>query len=424
MYETLLNRLVKNKSMLYREYMKLYIPEIVTMLIISFVKVFDKVIANMIGIEVMAGISMASSYSEMMLLAGVAARMVASVEYTKSKDLKVLGTIYKAQLIFQTIIVIATVVIGNILTKNSGLSLEAQKISCISLFAYAIYYILLDYNRFLKIILIADKRNVVISKITIITTIFNVLFDIVVYITGISWVWLVLDNIATELLSIFLTKYQLKDKQLKYGKLSMVLSYKDSMISALVDSGAKRILYILMPFILSWLGDVKYAKYSIIVSIIDQLINPTFNNTSFVVILLNDKFKWVEIRNVVFDVSIKYGFIGALLSVPLGLLFGVGNLNYLLLMLLAAAMIIVNVMQCAYTGLNRFHGLYKNVSIIQIICTISSLLWLVFSVFITGNEYVSYGMWISRNVINIILCIYSYRKFVQSLTFQDTFVTK
>lgn len=117
MYETLLNRLVKNKSMLYREYMKLYIPEIVTMLIISFVKVFDKVIANLIGTEVMAGISMASSYSEMMLLVGVAARMVASVEYTKSKDIKVLGTIYKAQLIFQTIIVIATVVIGNILSE-------------------------------------------------------------------------------------------------------------------------------------------------------------------------------------------------------------------------------------------------------------------------------------------------------------------
>lgn len=420
MYETIINRFAKNKSELYSEYIKLCIPEIITMLVISFIRVFDKVIANLIGTEVMAGISMASSYSEMMLLVGVATRMVAAVEYTKTKDLKLLGTIYKVQLIFQIIIVIATVVVGNILTYNSGLSVDAKEVASISLLAYAVYYILLDYNRFLRVILIADKRNVVISKITIATTVFNIIFDVIVYVTGISWIWLVLDNIITELLSILLTKYQLKSKKLQYGKLSMILPYKDSMISALVDSGAKRMLYLLMPFILSWLGDVRYARYSIIVSIIEQLINPTFNNVSFVVILLNDKFKWDDIKKVVFEVSIKYGFVGSILSIPLGLLFGIGHLNYFLLMLLAFIMIIANVMQCAYTGLNRFHGLYRSVSIIQIICTITSLLWLAFSVFVTGNEYVSYGMWIIRNIINIILCVYSYRKFLYSKTIQST----
>lgn len=46
MYETIINRFAKNKSELYSEYI------IITMLVISFINVFYKVIANLIGTEV------------------------------------------------------------------------------------------------------------------------------------------------------------------------------------------------------------------------------------------------------------------------------------------------------------------------------------------------------------------------------------
>lgn len=123
MYDIIINRLSRNKSEVYSDYIKLCIPEIITMLIISFVKVFDKVIANLIGVEVITGISMAAGYSEVMLLIGVAVKTVALVEYTKTKDLKLLGTMYKFSFVVQIFIVIGTIMVGNLLTYNSGLSL-------------------------------------------------------------------------------------------------------------------------------------------------------------------------------------------------------------------------------------------------------------------------------------------------------------
>lgn len=362
MYDIIINRLSRNKSEVYSDYIKLCIPEIITMLIISFVKVFDKVIANLIGVEVITGISMAAGYSEVMLLIGVAVKTVALVEYTKTKDLKLLGTMYKFSFVVQIFIVIGTIMVGNLLTYNSGLSLEAKSISSISLLAYGVYYILVDYNKFIRLILIVDKRTVLISKITTFSTVFNVLFDLVVYIIGLQWYWLVLDNIITELICILITRFILKDKKMLYGKINTIYKYKNSIFSTIIDSGARRVLYVLMPFILSWLGDVRYARYIIITSIIDQLINPTFSNVAFTGILLNDNYDKNDVRDVICKFSIKYALFCSLLSLPLSLLFKDGNISYLLLIILTGVMTLVNSIQSYYTGLNRYNNLYNSIS--------------------------------------------------------------
>lgn len=414
MYDIIINRLSRNKSEVYSDYIKLCIPEIITMLIISFVKVFDKVIANLIGVEVITGISMAAGYSEVMLLIGVAVKTVALIEYTKTKDLKLLGTMYKFSFVVQIFIVIGTIMVGNLLTYNSGLSLEAKSISSISLLAYGVYYILVDYNKFIRLILIVDKRTVLISKITTFSTVFNVLFDLVVYIIGLQWYWLVLDNIITELICILITRFILKDKKMLYGKINTIYKYKNSIFSTIIDSGARRVLYVLMTFILSWLGDVRYARYIIITSIIDQLINPTFSNVAFTGILLNDNYDKNDVRGVICKFSIKYALFCSLLSLPLSLLFKDGNISYLLLIILTGVMTLVNSIQSYYTGLNRYNNLYNSISKAQIVCTISSLLWLAFSVLVIGNEYVAYLVWIIRNIINITLLKMYYKRFAEN----------
>lgn len=304
--------------------------------------------------------------------------------------------------------------VGNLLTYNSGLSLEAKSISSISLLDYGVYYILVDYNKFIRLILIVDKRTVLISKITTFSTVFNVLFDLVVYIIGLQWYWLVLDNIITELICILITRFILKDKKMLYGKINTIYKYKNSIFSTIIDSGARRVLYVLMTFILSWLGDVRYARYIIITSIIDQLINPTFSNVAFTGILLNDNYDKNDVRGVICKFSIKYALFCSLLSLPLSLLFKDGNISYLLLIILTGVMTLVNSIQSYYTGLNRYNNLYNSISKAQIVCTISSLLWLAFSVLVIGNEYVAYLVWIIRNIINITLLKMYYKRFAEN----------
>lgn len=169
-----------------------------------------------------------------------------------------------------------------------------------------------------------------------------------------------------------------------------------------------------MPFILSWLGDVRYARYIIITSIIDQLINPTFSNVAFTGILLNDNYDKNDVRGVICKFSIKYALFCSLLSLPLSLLFKDGNISYLLLIILTGVMTLVNSIQSYYTGLNRYNNLYNSISKAQIVCTISSLLWLAFSVLVIGNEYVAYLVWIIRNIINITLLKMYYKRFAEN----------
>lgn len=77
-------------------------------------------------------------------------------------------------------------------------------------------------------------------------------------------------------------------------------------------------------------------------------------------------------------------------------------------------MTLVNSIQSYYTGLNRYNNLYNSISKAQIVCTISSLLWLAFSVLVIGNEYVAYLVWIIRNIINITLLKMYYKRFAEN----------
>lgn len=414
MYNKLIHALEIKDDTLHNEYIKLYIPEIITMLVLSFISIFDKVIANKIGLEVLTGVSMAAGYSEVMLMVGVAMRAVANVEYTKTKDLNMLGSFYKSNLILQSIIIIITIIIGSWLTYNSGLSDKSKIVSYVSLYCYGIYYLLVEYNRFQKVIITADKKAIELSKVNIITTVLNVIFDICVFVFNMHWVWIVVDNIITEFIGTILIKRIVKEKKMVYGKVYTILKYKDNFISSLIDSGSKRVLYVLMPFILSWLGDVKYAKYCIITAIVDQLISSSWGNNAIAVILLNDGYKWNDIKKGILKVVFVYAVIGSMISVLLCMLFGNIEINYILLIIFSFSMILACTTKCIYTGLNRYHSLYKGLANSQITCTVVCLLWLLFSVFITKNEYVSYCMWIIRDLIVIIMCEYYYKKFIRN----------
>lgn len=411
MYSKIISLLEIKDNSLHNEFIKLYIPEIITMLVLSFVSIFDKVIANKIGMEVLTGVSMAAGYSEVMLMVGVAMRAVANVEYTKTKDLKVLGTFYKSNLILQSIIIVLTIIVGSWLTYNSGLSDKSKLVSYVSLHCYGMFYLLVEYNRFQKVIATAHKKAIELSKISILTTILNVLFDICVFVFKMHWIWIVLDNVVTEIIAVILVKRVIKDKKMIYGKINTIFGYKESFISALIDSGSKRVLYVLMPFILSWLGDVKYAKYCIITAIIDQLMTSSWSTNSIAIILLNDKYKWSDIKKTILQVVLVYAIIGAIISVPLCMLFGDIKINYIALMIFSFTMIMTCTSKCIYTGLSRFHSLFKVLAKSQVVCTIVCLLWLLFSVFITHNEYVSYCLWIIRDAVVIFMCSGAYKKY-------------
>lgn len=390
-------------------YNKLYIPEIITVFTLSFINIFDKVIASKFGVEIISGISLASNYAELILMVDVAIRLVTSALYSKSKDKELYYSMWSCNMVVQVIVAVLELAVAQILINFSGLSDYAKTVATVASFSYAVYYILYGFNRFQVLHMTFEYKSKEVSKINIACTVINVLCDLSVLVFGLHWSLIIFDNILTELIKYLLLRRHCIKFVFSNNWYSVAKTYAKQLYSAMIESGARRVMYIIIATILSFTGDTVYACYCIIQNIVDTLAEYAYKNDTLSVILLGDGHKIKNVKVTAFILSIIYGAISATIAFFVTTLYSEYNLNKFIIV--GSTFIFVIAMTMAYiqNGVNRYEEQFKELSKLSLYTSLIMIVAIYFTSK-TGNPYIIQFTWLLRYLFMFAYGLYSSRK--------------
>lgn len=383
-------------------------------MVMAFTTIVDMIAISRLGTKYMAGYALGATFVSALYLCYDALNTFIYVEYTKSKDTKVLSIVSKLSIIAQLITIGLIFVSLLVLLNLSGLSSEANKVAIIVVLGRSIGSIFFIFATVYYTYYRSEGKENVATNTRLFASILNIIFDILAIVFRLGIIGVIGATILSELMEYLILKFYSIIHGVKFSKSHWreVSKYIPIMLKGYGVQVVLRIQYILCGIAASHLGDSEYAVYGIVQTICGQFLWFVYAN-DMVVEIIYGEFKEVyesrlklfkDIKKSAFIPSIKYWLITVIL-LPLIIKIGTydNGVNVSLFWMIALNLIWI-VLETYMSIINGF--LYMTDSYIKKI-KLESLCILLISgstlcLTVTKNAYITYLFgWLTTYIINL-----------------------